>query len=84
MEAGDDRCYGLLDIQDAIELKIISLNEIREIFDLIVDKKEVEYTYKTTRYSDSEKVSRLSAFAIHNLTVHAMEIFENNLDDIRR
>ena len=82
MEAADDICYGLLDIQDAIELKIISLNEIREIFDLLVDKNEVEYTYKTTRYSDSEKVSRLSAFAIHNLTVHAMEIFENNLDDI--
>ena len=35
MEASDDICYGLLDLQDAFELKIIDLNDTKTIFNLL-------------------------------------------------
>lgn len=32
MEAADDCCYALIDLEDAVELHIIDLNEVRDVF----------------------------------------------------
>lgn len=82
MEAADDICYGLLDLQDAVELKIITLKDTKEIFTLICGEKEVEVVYADDDYSDIKKVSRLVAISIHNLAIHTMEVFENNFEAI--
>ena len=82
MEASDDICYGLLDLQDAIELKIITLKDTKEIFELLCSKDEVDDIYEENNYSDIKKVSRLVAVSIHNLALHTMEVFEDNFDDI--
>jgi dGTPase len=82
MEASDDICYGLLDLQDAVELKIITLKDTKDIFTLICGEREVEAVYEDVGYSDIKKVSRLVAISIHNLAVHTMEVFEDNFDVI--
>ncbi|MCK9454171.1 MAG: deoxyguanosinetriphosphate triphosphohydrolase [Sulfurimonas sp.] len=82
MEAADDICYGLLDLQDAVELKIITLQDTKTIFTLLCSKEEVSKIYKDDRYSDIKKISRLVAISIHNLAVHTMEVFEDNFDAI--
>ncbi len=82
MEASDDICYGLLDLQDAVELKIITLKDTKEIFTLICGEEDVAAVYADDEYSDIKKVSRLVAISIHNLAVHTMEVFENNFDAI--
>lgn len=82
MEAADDICYGLLDLQDALELGIIKLSDTKQIFILLCGEKETIATFDSERYSDIQKISRLTAFAINNLATHAMEIFDKNLKEI--
>lgn len=81
MEASDDICYGLLDLQDAFELNIITLEDVKEIFILICGVEEVTQTYKI-KDADIKKISRLVAFSINLLARHVMEVFEENFDSI--
>lgn len=81
MEASDDICYGLLDLQDAFELKIVSLEDMREIFISICGEEEVDTTYQKT-IMDIKKVSRLVAKSIDKLARHVMDVFERNFDAI--
>ncbi|MDD5400971.1 MAG: deoxyguanosinetriphosphate triphosphohydrolase [Sulfurimonas sp.] len=82
MEASDDICYGLLDLQDALELKIITLGDTKNIFTLICGEDEVAKIYSERSIEDTKKVSRLVAISIHLLAVHTMEVFEENFDAI--
>lgn len=81
MEASDDICYGLLDLQDAFELNIVSLSQMHEIFELLCGKNEVKETNEK-QIDDIKKISRLVAKSINNLTRHVMEVFENNFDEL--
>jgi dGTPase len=81
MEAGDDICYGLLDLQDAIELDLIKIEDVRGIFDLICGKDFVDNIF-VDKSTDIQKVSRLIANAINNLTNHTAETFRNNFNDL--
>lgn len=80
MEASDDICYGLLDLQDAIELEIIAIDDVKAIFSLICDSTEVEKIYSNDALSDIKKVSKLVAKAIDSLAVHTMEVFKENYE----
>lgn len=82
MEAADDICYGLLDLQDAIELQIITLNEIEDIFDSLCAKEKKEQIYSRNEFSDSQKVSYLVAVAMNNLAKYTLEVFKNNFDKV--
>lgn len=82
MEISDDICYGLLDLQDAYELKIISLEDTRVIFEKFIDKTYVEKTFNDKRYNSLQKISKLVAMSINILTNHAMEVFEKNIANL--
>jgi len=82
MEASDDICYGLLDLQDAVELNIIRIDDIKKIFNLLSGEKNTEETFNNKKNSDIQKTSKLISISINNLAIHTMEIFENNFDDI--
>lgn len=82
MEVADDICYGLLDLQDAHELKIITLNDTIKIFEYILGEEEVENSLANEKYDDFQRLSRFVALSINNLTNHAMEKFEENLENI--
>lgn len=79
MEVADDICYGLLDLQDAFELRVINLADTKNIFELLCGTEEVTWVYESPDFKDTQKISRLTATAVHNLTTHAMEAFEKNL-----
>lgn len=81
MEASDDICYGLLDLQDAFELSIITLEDIKEIFILICGEEEVTKIYAQND-ADIKKISRLVAKSIDKLARHVMEVFEENFEFI--
>ena len=82
MEASDDICYGLLDLQDAFELKIINLKDTKQIFTLLCGKKFVKDIYKSTVMSVENKVAKLVSVSIDNLARHVMNVFEANYDAI--
>lgn len=81
MEASDDICYGLLDLQDAFELNIVDENDVKEIFELLCGKEKVLEVFKED-ISKLKKVSKLVAISIDKLARHVMEVFENNYDEI--
>lgn len=82
MEAADDVCYGLLDLQDATELGIVDLTELKEIFTMLCGKEESDKTYENRSYTKIQKVSKLAAMSINNLSNHAIEVFCKNFDSI--
>jgi len=82
MEASDDICYGLLDIQDAFELNIVTMNDIKPIFENLCGEEKTNETLNNRYYTDIQKVSKLVAISINNLAIHTMEVFESNFDSI--
>ena len=82
MEASDDICYGLLDLQDAFELNIVDLNDTKNIFTLLCGKEVTDETYEDESIIKINKVSKLVAISINNLALHVMSVFENNFDAI--
>jgi len=82
MEVADDICYGLLDLQDAFELKIIDKSDVESIFNLLCGEEETKKIYLNHTRSDINKVSKLVSISINNLALHSMDVYENNLDSI--
>ncbi|MCX6052349.1 MAG: deoxyguanosinetriphosphate triphosphohydrolase [Campylobacterales bacterium] len=82
MEASDDICYGLLDLQDAFELNIITLQDMQNIFTLICGEEATREVYGEEKDTLLRKVSKLVAISIHKLALHTMEVFEENFDAI--
>lgn len=76
MEVSDDICYGLLDLQDAVELKIINPSDTYEIFKQLCTEDEFN------KAKDKPTISQLCAYAVNNLAVHAGKVFESNKDNI--
>jgi dGTPase len=82
MEVSDDICYGLLDLQDAFELKVVSLDDLKPIFELLCDKEKVEQTYLSTKYTDIQKIGKLVAISMNSLAIEAMTAFETQYERI--
>lgn len=81
MEAADDICYSILDLEDAVELSIISYNEAKEILCDIIELKNENGSYlkEIEKIPNKRKrVSRLRAKAIDSLIKMIFEEFENN------
>lgn len=76
MEVSDDICYALLDLQDAVELEIIRIEDTHHIFKELCADEEFE------RCKNDKSLSRLCALAVNNLAVHAGDVFTKNLDKI--
>jgi len=81
MEVSDDICYGLLDLQDACELKIIKIDDLTEIFKLLCPH-DFESTISNNTLTEVAKVSKLVAKSINNLARHSMEVFKKNYEAI--
>jgi len=77
MEASDDICYGLLDLQDAIELKIIKLEDTKDIF-ISLCPDDFEEANNNQSQNEVSKVAKLVAKSIDKLARHVMVVFENN------
>lgn len=81
MEASDDICYGLIDLQDAIELQIIDLSDTRDIFNSLCGKEVTDKVF-TSSYSKIGKIARLVGRSINKLALHTMDVFEQSLQDL--
>lgn len=81
MEASDDICYGLLDLQDAFELGIINFQDMRPIFELLCGQEKVTEVLSSLHH-ENKQVSKLVAVSINNLAKHAMTTFENQYESI--
>lgn len=82
MEAADDICYRILDIEDALELNILRFKDIYKIFGWLAGENlPDDYPYDE-HYSNRRLVAPLRANAIENLIKKCADIFEENYEKI--
>lgn len=85
VEAADDICYNLLDLEDAREMRIVSLEEIRKCCE-ILHEEDSEYSdyLDSKNISDRRKISFLRGKTIQKLIDCVIEAFINNYEPIMR
>lgn len=83
VEAADDICYNLLDLEDAREMRIVTLKEIREVCDSLHegDSEYSEYLDETN-LSDRRKIAYMRGKTIQVLINCIVESFMNNYEAI--
>ena len=82
MEAADDICYKILDIEDALELGMLNFDEVSAIFTKIAG---IESTYHNDVAEDQtsrRRISHIRSKAIENLINTCADIFIANYVDI--
>lgn len=84
MEAADDICYQVMDIEDAHKLKILSTTEVIELFTSYFDKEKQQHLYTTMeRVSDpNEKIAYLRSHVIGALVNDCAKVFVEKEDEI--
>lgn len=87
VEAADDICYSIIDMEDAHRLGILSHELVRKSFIFVIaalDKSEEERTVRTCEKIEdlNERISYLRAKAINLMTLKAAEVFLENRQQI--
>jgi dGTPase len=81
VEAADDICYNIIDLEDGTNLGLVSLNETEALLTRII-----ESTFDPKKYnqftSDREKVSVLRAMAIQKLIIECVNKFVELEEDM--
>ncbi len=81
MEAADDICYGILDLEDGVSLGKIDFYKVKKLFENIIDfhNATVPKIYNSTQI---QKLSILRGRVVHLLIHKAFNVFENNYTSI--
>ena len=88
MEAADDICYLILDMEDAHKRHILSSSEIEKVFMSFFDETENAdtYEYKHNIFKEvtdvNERMAFLRALLINHLVNHVSEVFKSRYHDI--
>lgn len=84
MEAADDICYGIIDLEDGFRVGSVSFEEVESLLKPIAcNRRFNEYIYN--RQGDLKgKVEYLRAKVINNLIFSAIDVFKNNYDEIMK
>lgn len=80
MEASDDICYGLLDLQDAFELGLIRLDDLKDsVFKKLCDANKFESICGDSDLNDRQKLSKLVSNGVNTLVEETIESFETHI-----
>jgi dGTPase len=82
MEAADDICYAILDLEDAIELHLLSFDEVKPILLELCGDLEFDDAIFSTQASARRKISALRGKAMENMVNSVVGAFMSNLDRI--
>ena len=88
VEAADDICYQIMDLEDAFKLGILSYDQTKNLYlgfyDIVLDGKQIENIEATLkRVSDkNEQISYLRAGVIGKLIYESIRIFAQNQNEI--
>jgi len=88
VEAADDICYQIMDLEDACKLGILSYKEVKSLYmgfyDEVEDKKTIELINDTLKKvtDKNEQVSFLRAGVINKLVCESIFAFKENYHDI--
>ncbi|MBY4675451.1 deoxyguanosinetriphosphate triphosphohydrolase [Marinobacterium arenosum] len=82
MEAADDICYAILDLEDAIELNILSFDEIKPILLELTGRERVDDDILTSGASARRKISALRGTAMEHMVDSVLQAFIHHYDEI--
>lgn len=84
VEAADDICYQMMDIEDAHKLKLLTTKEAKELYELFLDEEKTGRAKKIYEFvSDSnEQIAYLRATVIGILVHECTRVFIDNEDSI--
>ena len=80
VEAADDICYQMMDIEDAYKLKLLTPRETKELYQLFLDDKKKERVDDVFRLvtDENEQIAYLRATVIGILVKECTQVFINN------
>ncbi|RKD92471.1 deoxyguanosinetriphosphate triphosphohydrolase [Mangrovibacterium diazotrophicum] len=88
VEAADDICYQIMDMEDAHKLKIVPYDTVIELFRNFFDKEQdksilskIDQNFKIVT-DRNEQVAYLRASVINKLVKECVEVFDSNMDAI--
>lgn len=84
VEAADDICYQMMDIEDAHKLKLLTTKEAKGLYELFLNEEKIERTKKIYEFvSDSnEQIAYLRATVIGILVQECTRVFIENEEKI--
>ena len=84
VEAADDICYQMMDIEDAHKLKLLTTKEAKELYELFLDEDKIGRASKIYEFvSDTnEQIAYLRATVIGVLIQECTRVFIDNEDSI--
>ena len=84
VEAADDICYQMMDIEDAYKLKLLTTKEAKELYQLFFDEKKMRSVEKVFSFvSDhNEQIAYLRATVIGILINECTQVFMENEEAI--
>lgn len=82
MEAADDICYAILDLEDAIELHLLSFDEVKPILLQLCGDLAFDDAIFSTQASARRKISALRGKAMENMVNSVVGAFMTRLDAI--
>jgi dGTPase len=87
VEAADDICYNIIDLEDAHRLGIIEHSQCRDLLCALIEAIGIDNINKLRTQLDSikdknDKISYLRAKSIHTLTMRCRELYEKSFEEI--
>ena len=83
MEAADDICYSILDVEDAIELGILTFGDVRGMFSYLCGPDiDIDKAYAENHHNFRDFLSSIRGLAIQNLIDDVAVLFVNNYEKI--
>ncbi len=82
VEAADDICYSIIDLEDGCSLGLVSYEEARVLFEGVITKNKSKLGKLNTLNSQQEKIGYLRALAIGDLMDECSALFLEKEEDI--
>jgi len=82
MEAADDICYAILDLEDAIELNLLSFDDVKPILLELCGDLSFDDEIFATQASARRKISALRGRAMENMVNSAVEVFAREMSSL--
>ena len=82
LEAADDICYAILDLEDAIELHLLSFDEVKPILSQMAGDLSFDDAIFSTQASARRKISALRGKAMENMVNSVTGAFREHYEEI--
>ena len=83
VEAADDICYSILDVEDAIELGILGFSDVRDLFIMLCNHEvDIDQEFKEHQGNFRDFLSSIRGRAIQNLIETIADVFTDHYGEI--